>query len=411
MPAVLAVDVLDHLLAPLVLEVDVDVGRLLALDADEAAEQQAGAARVDLGDVQAVADQRVGGAAAALAQDVLVARPVDDVGDGQEVRLVLQLGDDRELVLDRRAMLVGQAGGKAPGRALVRELAQLRRRRLARRDDLLGVLVLQLGERELAALRDRHRLLEPGRLVERGQAALRAQVLLGVGGERQAALGDGPSEPRGGKRVLQGLARADVHQHIAGGDDRQTGARGDLGDVIDEVVVIGTVQQLDGDRGALLEPGLEPGRVRQDLGLALRRRRHEQGEAVAEAGEHRRIRHLAFDVARVGAVVAFLDPATRDRDPVREVAVAAPRLRQQHQAGVRRAGLGVAETDLAADDQRQLLRLRLDMGAHDAGERALVGDRDCAVAERGGALHQLLGVRRARQEAEVAAAVKLGVAR
>ena len=88
-PAVLAVDVLDHLLAPLVLEVDVDVGRLLPLDADEAAEQQAGAARVDLGDVQAVADERVGGAAAALAQDVLVARPVDDVGDGEEVRLVL----------------------------------------------------------------------------------------------------------------------------------------------------------------------------------------------------------------------------------------------------------------------------------------------------------------------------------
>ena len=39
--AVLAVDVLDHLLAALVLEVDVDVGRLVALGADEALEQQA----------------------------------------------------------------------------------------------------------------------------------------------------------------------------------------------------------------------------------------------------------------------------------------------------------------------------------------------------------------------------------
>ena len=37
--AVLAVDVLDHLLAPLVLEVDVDVRRLVALLADEALEQ------------------------------------------------------------------------------------------------------------------------------------------------------------------------------------------------------------------------------------------------------------------------------------------------------------------------------------------------------------------------------------
>jgi hypothetical protein len=54
-----------------VLEVDVDVGRLVALDADEAAEEQRRAARVDLGDMQAVADERVGGAAAALAEDLL----------------------------------------------------------------------------------------------------------------------------------------------------------------------------------------------------------------------------------------------------------------------------------------------------------------------------------------------------
>jgi hypothetical protein len=42
-PAVLAVDVLDDLLAALVLEIDVDVGRLVALDADEAAEEERGA--------------------------------------------------------------------------------------------------------------------------------------------------------------------------------------------------------------------------------------------------------------------------------------------------------------------------------------------------------------------------------
>ena len=38
--AVAVVDVLDHLLAPLVLEIDVDVGRLVALGRDEALEQQ-----------------------------------------------------------------------------------------------------------------------------------------------------------------------------------------------------------------------------------------------------------------------------------------------------------------------------------------------------------------------------------
>ena len=36
------VDVLDHLLAPLVLEIDVDIGRLAAVLGNEAGEQQLG---------------------------------------------------------------------------------------------------------------------------------------------------------------------------------------------------------------------------------------------------------------------------------------------------------------------------------------------------------------------------------
>ena len=51
--AVLRVEVLDHLLAPLVLEVDVDVGRLVALARDEALEQHRHARRIDLGDAEA----------------------------------------------------------------------------------------------------------------------------------------------------------------------------------------------------------------------------------------------------------------------------------------------------------------------------------------------------------------------
>src|SRR5487761_2233895 len=92
-PAVLAVDVLDHLFAALVLEVDVDVGRLGALGADEALEQQRGLLRVDLGDTQAVTHHRVGRAASALAQDVVVAGPAHDVGHGQKVGFIFELPD------------------------------------------------------------------------------------------------------------------------------------------------------------------------------------------------------------------------------------------------------------------------------------------------------------------------------
>src|SRR5262245_2922438 len=79
---VVLVNVLDHLLAPLVLEIDVDVGRFAAIRGDETFEQEAALARVDVGDAQAVADRRVGGRAAALTQDVLAPRVTDDVVDG-----------------------------------------------------------------------------------------------------------------------------------------------------------------------------------------------------------------------------------------------------------------------------------------------------------------------------------------
>src|SRR5437667_191424 len=41
----------------------------------------------------------------------------------------------------------------------------------------------------------------------------------------------------------------------------------------------------------------------------------------------------------------------------------------------------VLETELAADNQRQLAFLRLHMCTHDAGERTLVGDRERRVAQ------------------------------
>src|SRR5687767_15821448 len=56
---VLLVDVLHHLFTAVVLEVDVDVRRLAALRRDEALEQQAHPDRIDRGDAEAIADDRV----------------------------------------------------------------------------------------------------------------------------------------------------------------------------------------------------------------------------------------------------------------------------------------------------------------------------------------------------------------
>ncbi len=100
--AVTLVDVLDHLLAPLVLEIDVDVGRLVAVLRDEAGEQQLALVRVHLGDAEAIADRAVGRRAAPLAEDRLlqVARVGDHVVHGEEVARVVELGDDRQLLAE-----------------------------------------------------------------------------------------------------------------------------------------------------------------------------------------------------------------------------------------------------------------------------------------------------------------------
>ena len=85
MAAIFVVDVLDHLLAALVLEVDVDVRWLLALLGDETLEQKIDLLGIDLGDLEAVTNDRIGRRATPLAQDALGARKANDVVDGQKI--------------------------------------------------------------------------------------------------------------------------------------------------------------------------------------------------------------------------------------------------------------------------------------------------------------------------------------
>ena len=69
------------------LEIDVDVGRLLALLGNEALEQKLAGRRIDRGDAEAIADRAVRRRPAPLAQDrrIEAAGERDDVVDGQEI--------------------------------------------------------------------------------------------------------------------------------------------------------------------------------------------------------------------------------------------------------------------------------------------------------------------------------------
>ena len=100
---VFLVDVLDDFLAPLVLEIDIDVGRLVARGADEALEQDVDPRRIDRGDAEAIANDRIGGRAAALAQDAATPRKLHDVVDGQKIAGIVEPLDQLELVLDQSA--------------------------------------------------------------------------------------------------------------------------------------------------------------------------------------------------------------------------------------------------------------------------------------------------------------------
>src|SRR5256885_11688387 len=137
--AVFVIDVLDDFLAPLMLEIDVDIGRLVALLRDEALEQKLLLGRIYLGDIQGVADGGIGRRAAPLAENAPAAGVADDVVDGQEKRLVAKLGDERKLALHEIADFLRRSGGEAPPQSFFGQPAPP-----ARRGFPLGGEVLRL---------------------------------------------------------------------------------------------------------------------------------------------------------------------------------------------------------------------------------------------------------------------------
>ncbi len=100
LPPIAVVDILHHDLAPLVLEIDVDVGRLVAVLRDEALEQEVVHRGVDGRDAEHEAEHRIGGRAAPLAQDALGDGEAHDVVHREEIGRVAEARHDRELVVE-----------------------------------------------------------------------------------------------------------------------------------------------------------------------------------------------------------------------------------------------------------------------------------------------------------------------
>src|SRR5690606_9443 len=86
------------LLAPLVLEIDIDIGWLSAFARNEALEQQVRLLGRYLSDMQAITHYGIGGGTAALAENVDVAGEAHDVMHSQTINFVLELVNKREFV-------------------------------------------------------------------------------------------------------------------------------------------------------------------------------------------------------------------------------------------------------------------------------------------------------------------------
>ncbi len=224
--AVLPVDVLDDLLAPLVLEVDVDVGRLVALGRDEALEQEIEALGVDLGDAEAEADRGVRRRAAALAEDALAAREAHDVVDGEEVGRVAEPGDQLELVLDLGAHLVRHAVRIAQGGALPGQLLEVLLHAHARGRRIDRVVVAQLVQGKAAGVDDLEAARERFRMAAEQAQDLgrRLQVALGIRFEAEARLVDRAMLADAGQHVLQRPALGHVVEHVAGREQAACGS-------------------------------------------------------------------------------------------------------------------------------------------------------------------------------------------
>jgi len=230
-----------------VLEIDVDIGRLLTLLGDEAIEQQLVLGRIDRGDAEDVAHCRICSAPPPLAQDWRIAPPreVDDVLDGEKIARQIKLGDQRQFAHQCGSDGFGQAVRVAPPCPFPDFAFEESLRGLAIRVDFLGVFVPQFIKAEIAAVRH---LSRGGNCVgPAGEEALHLhrafQMPLGIGVEQVAGGGDGGLVPDRGHHILQGATLGHVVVDVIGGEEAETmGARKcvkalDPGDIVPAIEV------------------------------------------------------------------------------------------------------------------------------------------------------------------------------
>ena len=259
-------NVVDHAVAALHAEVDVEVGHGDALGIQEALEEEIVAERIEVRDAQTVGDQGAGAGAAARAhRDAVLLGPADEVGDDEEVAGEAHLADDVELalqalpvdlgvdgaelgqpLLEARPGLLAQEflGGHAAGNRIGRQahLAELEGEAgAARYLDGVGQRFRDVGE-------------EARHLLGGAQVLLLRIAANAIGVGQQSAVVDADA-----RFVRLEVARLE-EAHIVGGDYRDAAAAGKVDGGGDVALFIGAAEALQLDVEAVgkqREPAIE----------------------------------------------------------------------------------------------------------------------------------------------------------
>ena len=97
--AISPVDILHHLLAPRMFEIDVDVGRLQTLLGNKTLEQKIDLGRIDGSNIEHIAHGRIRRRSPALTEDFLTPRIADDVVHGEKIMRVFELSDQAQFLV------------------------------------------------------------------------------------------------------------------------------------------------------------------------------------------------------------------------------------------------------------------------------------------------------------------------
>ena len=130
--AVALAHIADHFVAPLLAEVDVEIGHRHPFGIEESLEQEAKPQRIEIGDGERPGDDRTRARAAPRSdRNALRLGPLDEVGDDEEIAGELHVDDDVELEGEAaRVVLLGASGreavrGKARAQAVARLTSEL----------------------------------------------------------------------------------------------------------------------------------------------------------------------------------------------------------------------------------------------------------------------------------------------